>query len=157
MFTELEKGFNLSIWLCKDNFVLLNDTYTGIHIINPQILSMGDKESIYIKIYTYVKLPVKTNMVGLKYDPAFYSSLDNICARILGFQSICPLGIFRVFQIFHCFSTYFNSLNFSQSFSWVYVSTPVYFPSQGTRGSCVSRTFNLNTIHQGQSFVTGDL
>lgn len=29
MFTELEKGFNLSIWLCEANFVLLNDTYAG--------------------------------------------------------------------------------------------------------------------------------
>ena len=39
MFTELEKGFNLSIWLCEDNFVILSDTYTGIDITDPQISS----------------------------------------------------------------------------------------------------------------------
>lgn len=35
-----------------------------IHIINLNISSMWDKESVHIKIYTYVKLPVKTNIVS---------------------------------------------------------------------------------------------
>lgn len=60
------------------------------------------------------------------------------------------LEYFKYFIVSQHISTYFNSLNFFQSFSWAYVSTPVYFPTQGTHGSCVPRTFDMDPIHQGQ-------
>lgn len=47
--------------------------------------------------------------------------------------------------MFHCFSIHFNSLDFSETFSWAYVSTPVHYPSQGTHGFLYSR--NLQAGH----------
>lgn len=134
----LQNQEKLSIWLCED-IIILNNTCEDIHIINFQISSMCDKEGIYIKLYTYVTRPVKTNMVSLKIGSqhfilpqTVYSYLEKnysefeICNNILVFQYICPPGVFRVFQIFHCFSTYFNSLNFPQSFSEACVNTSLF-------------------------------
>lgn len=72
-------------------------------------------------------------------------TLDFGFVTFLVFQCICPSGIFRAFQVFHCFSTYFKSLNLSQTFPWAYMSTPVHFPTQGTHEFFCSK--NLQPGH----------
>lgn len=115
-----------------------------------------------------MRLPVKTNTVSLNIGIQHFISPQTISSylgkiilgfgcNILVFQCICPPGSSRVFRMFYCFSTYFNSLDLSLTFSWAYLSVPIHFQPRVHRDSCVPTTFDLGTIYQGQSSVTGDI